>query len=61
MMLILVSAVDHPEMDDWVREQAQEEADRGGLVLGDYLGREGALDLAATSDMCCHAFRASRP
>ena len=37
-MLIAVSAVEHPELDDWVREQAHAEADKSGAELGDYLG-----------------------
>ena len=58
---VVVNATEHPNLDDWVTEQAQAEADRSGLRLGDYLGREGALGEHRPPDLCCHVFAASKP
>lgn len=55
-MLIVVSAVEHPDLDDWVREQAQSEANNQGVQLGDYLGREDYLGPDRSPDLCCHIF-----
>jgi hypothetical protein len=57
---VMVSAVEHPALDDWVRGQAAEEAARSGLVLGPYIGRETALTKDRPPDMCCHIFFAWR-
>lgn len=54
--VILVSAVDHPEHDDWVHEQATEEATRQGWTLGNYLGREDALGARRDPNLCCHVY-----
>lgn len=54
--VILVSAVDHAELDEWVRERAAEEADKNGWTIGEYLGREDALGNQRSPDMCCHVF-----
>jgi hypothetical protein len=56
--MIVVSAVDHPTLDDWVTEQAEAEAVRSGLVLGEYLGREDVLPSPRPPDLCCHVFAA---
>lgn len=57
---VVVSAVAHPELDDWVREQAAQEAGRSGLVLGDYIGREAMLGESRPPDLYCHVFSAWR-
>lgn len=57
---VLVNAVEHPEVDDWVYEQAHAQAAADGLTLGDYLGREDVLGEARPSGMCCHVFDAHR-
>lgn len=54
--LIAVSAVEHPELDEWVREQAADEASRSGVQLGEYLGREDWLGEQQPPDLCCHLF-----
>lgn len=54
--VILVSAVEHPEVDNWVRERAAEEAALGDWTVGEYLGREDALGSRRSPDMCCHVF-----
>ncbi|MBM0275341.1 hypothetical protein [Micromonospora tarensis] len=58
---ILVAAHEHPDHDEWVTEQAQAEAERSGLTLGAYLGREDALGPLRTPELCCHVFAASKP
>ena len=55
---IAVAATDHPDLDDWVIEQAQAEAERSGVTLGDYLGREDALGVPLPPEFCCHVFGA---
>lgn len=55
-MLIAVSAVDHPDLDPWVLEQAEDEAAKSGARLGDYLGREDVLGDNRAPDLCCHIF-----
>lgn len=57
--MIAVSAVDHPDQDEWVREQAEAEAGRSGWQLGDYLGREDVLGADRAPDLCCHLFAAT--
>lgn len=57
-MLIVVSAHDHPECDNWVVEQARAEAARSGVRLGEYQGREDILPVPVPSDTCCHVFTA---
>jgi hypothetical protein len=57
---IVVSAADHPELDDWVWEQARGEAERSGVVLGAYRGREGER-LFAVPGSCCHIFDVEEP
>lgn len=52
--MVAVSAVDHPDRDAWVDEQAAAEAAEGGLVLGGYLGRETVLPDHV--GMCCHLY-----
>ncbi|MBM0274124.1 hypothetical protein [Micromonospora tarensis] len=59
--VVLVNATDHPDPDEWVIEHAQDEADRAGLTLGEYLGREDTLGAYQTLGMCCHVFAASKP
>lgn len=56
--LIVVSAVDHPVLDDWVHERAAEEATLSRLVLGEYLGREDVLP-QRPDGLCCHVFQAA--
>jgi hypothetical protein len=58
-MLIVVSAVEHPERDDWVMQQAEAEAARSGVELGGYLGREDWLPEPRPADLCCHVFAAT--
>jgi hypothetical protein len=58
-MLIVVAAGEHPELDDWVREQARAEAAKSGVELGEYLGREDVLPEPA--GLCCHVFQAGKP
>ncbi len=60
MMLIVVSAHDHPDLDDWVTAQATAEATRAGVQLGAYQGREDTLPEPRPSDMCCHVFATER-
>lgn len=57
-LYIAVAATEHPDLDEWVIEQAQAEAARSGAVLGDYLGREDALGVPLPPDVCCHVFGA---
>lgn len=59
MRVVAVAAAEHPELDDWVREQADAEASRQGWVLGEYLGREDALGPDRAPDLCCHLFAAT--
>ena len=54
-MLIVVAAGEHPELDDWVWEQAEAEATKNGVELGEYLGREDVLPEPA--GLCCHVWR----
>lgn len=54
--LIVVAADEHPELDAWVLDQAQAEADKSDLRLGDYLGREDVLP--HPEGLCCHVFAA---
>jgi hypothetical protein len=51
-MLIVVAAGEHPELDDWVREQARAEATKSGVELGEYLEPAG---------LCCHVWRVAEP
>lgn len=60
MMLIVVAADEHPDVDDWVAEQARAEAARSGVRLGAYLGREDALPEPRSSDLCCHVFSTTK-
>ncbi|MEU7771244.1 hypothetical protein AB0C44_07950 [Micromonospora taraxaci] len=57
-LYIAVAAHHHPELDDWVIEQARAEAARSGAILGDYLGREDALGVPLPPEYCCHIFGA---
>lgn len=59
--LIAVSAVVHPEPDEWVRNKAADEARRSGLLLGEYLGREDVLGDRRAPELCCHLFGAATP
>lgn len=56
--MVVVSAVEHPDVDDWVLERARDEAATSGLILGVYLGREDALPAPRPRDLCCHVFGA---
>jgi hypothetical protein len=56
--VIVVTAVDHPELDDWVRQQAAREAAASGWTVGKYLGREDILGRRRPPDACCHVFEA---
>lgn len=58
VQLVAVSAVDHPDRDAWVDEQAAIAATEGGLVLGDYLGRETVLPEPRDPRLCCHLYAA---
>jgi hypothetical protein len=55
---IVVTANEHPELDDWVRERALEEAARVGVTIVRYLGREDVLPWPHPPDVCCHVFDA---
>lgn len=55
---IAIAATDHPELDEWVTEQALAEAARSGVVLGEYLGREDQLGVPLPPAYCCHIFGA---
>lgn len=55
---IVVAAHEHPELDDWVRERALEEAARVGVTIVSYLGREDVLPWPPPPDVCCHVFDA---
>lgn len=59
-LAIIVSATEHPNLDDWVIERAAEESASSGLRLGNYVGREGVLGEQRPLDMCCHVFAATR-
>lgn len=59
--MIAVSAEAHPDLDDWVREQAEAEARLGGWTLGAYLGREDVLGDDRSPGLCCHIFAAAIP
>lgn len=60
-LLILVAAADHPAPDAWVLDQAQLEAGRAGVVLGDYQGREDTLpDYDPAMPMQCHVYTTHR-
>ena len=54
--LIVVSAVEHPNIDEWVWEHARAEAAASVVILGEYLGREDVLPPPRPSDLCCHVF-----
>lgn len=55
---VVVAATDHPDVDDWVLEQARAEAARSGVRLVAYLGREDTLPEPRPPDLCCHVFTA---
>jgi hypothetical protein len=57
MRMIIVSAVEHPDLDNWVFDEARAEATRSDLLLGEYLGREDVLPQAPPG-LCCHVFAA---
>jgi hypothetical protein len=58
-MMIVVAATEHPELDNWVFDEARAEAARSDLLLGEYLGREDVLP-QAPPDACLHVFAAAR-
>lgn len=53
--VVAVTAVDHPDLDDWVRERAALQAADSGVTLGPYLGREDVLE-NPPAGLCCHLF-----
>jgi hypothetical protein len=59
---VVVSAVEHPDIDAWVWERARQEARASNWTLGKYLGREGHVLSQAViqhnPDLCFHAFLA---
>jgi len=55
-MLIVVAAHEHPDVDDWVIEQASAEAVRNGVTLGEYRGREDVLPPPQPDHVRCHVF-----
>lgn len=57
-MYVVVAATEHPELDDWVCDQALQAAADNGLALGEYLGREDVLPESRSPDICCHVFAA---
>jgi hypothetical protein len=59
-MFIGVTAVEHPDVDEWVMEQARAEAGRIGVQLVEYLGREDSLPEPRPADLHCHVFSAAR-
>jgi hypothetical protein len=58
-LMVIVVATEHPDLDDWVHEQARSEAERSGWTLGAYMGREDVLPEPRPHDLCCHVFAAS--
>jgi hypothetical protein len=60
LTLVVVAADEHPEVDDWVLEQARSEAARCGIRIWQYLGREDVLPAPQPADMCCHVFSTTR-
>jgi hypothetical protein len=57
-MYVVVAATEHPELDEWVCDQALQAATDNGLALGDYLGREDVLPEPQSPGICCHVFAA---
>jgi hypothetical protein len=61
MMVIVVAADEHPDLDDWVTDQATAEAVHLGVQLGRYQGREDTLPGDRPDNLCCHVFTTIRP
>jgi hypothetical protein len=59
-MLVVVAADEHPDLDDWVWQQAHAEAARNSRRIDTYQGREDTLPPPVPADMCCHVFTTTR-
>jgi hypothetical protein len=56
MLIAVVAGEEHPDVDDWVTEQARAEAARNGVDLGEYLERRVWSEV----DVDCHVFSTRR-
>lgn len=57
--IIVISAVDHPDVNASVLVAAATEGRKSGMTVGKYIGREDVFGPGRASDLCCHVFEAT--